>query len=144
MTIVKEKAEFRLRTEPFDRARVTAVGMESGEGEMIANDVYVKTCTWVDQRAGDCHMTGILTLRSDGSALWDCTTWTDSTHNKDVWHETLRVYNAQNQEIFGFGVWGSPPMDSPPNGGQYHWTNSSSFPPSLWDAATSATSQGEC
>ena len=89
-------------------------------------------------------MSGVPTLYSDGHAHWDATTWTDSTSHKDVWHESLRVYNAQNQELFGFGVWNSPDMDSPPNGGQYNWSKEGTFPSQFFDAATSARSEGSC
>src|SRR5579864_8072908 len=63
------------------------------------NDRHPKVFKWVDQRSGDCHMSGVLTIYPDGRARWDGTTWTDMTHNKDVWHETLRVLNSQNQEF---------------------------------------------
>jgi hypothetical protein len=106
--------------------------------------VYAKTFQWINQTAGDCHMSGVLTLYSNGQAHWDCTTWTDFTHTQDVWHETLRVKNAQGQELFGFGVWDSPKMDSPPNGGQYHWTEDGAFPPEFWAPAVQAISEAEC
>jgi len=103
-----------------------------------------KVFKWVDERAGNCHMSGVLTLYPDGRAHWDATTWTDSTHNKDFWHETLRVFNGQNQELFGFGVWNSPPMDSPPNGGQYNWSAEGNFPREFFDAASTVSSMGDC
>ncbi len=103
-----------------------------------------KVFQWVDQRAGDCHLSGTLTIYPDGHAHWDATTWTDSTHNKDYWHETLRVFNAQNQQLFGFGVWNSPPMDSPPNGGQYNWSAEGTFPRDFFDAISTANSAGNC
>jgi len=85
-----------------------------------------------------------LTVYPDGRAHWDATTWTDSTHNKDIWHETLRLLNSQNQELFGFGVWDSPPMDSPPNGGQYNWSRDGQFPKEFFDSVVTATSSGDC
>ena len=103
-----------------------------------------KVFRWVDQRAGDCHLSGVLTVFPGGHAHWDATTWTDSTHNKDVWHETLRVLNSQNQELFGFGVWDSPGMDSPPNGGQYNWSSEGNYPASFFDSIATAVSSGDC
>jgi hypothetical protein len=101
-----------------------------------------KVFQWVDQRSGDCHLSGVLTLHADGRARWEATTWTDSTHNKDYWNETLRVHNSQNQELFGFGVWDSPPMDSPPNGGQYRWSAEGRFSPRFFDVVSTTTSEG--
>lgn len=107
-------------------------------------DGNAKVFKWVDQRAGNCHLSGVLTLYPDGRAHWDGTTWTDSTHNKDIWHETLRVLNSNNQELFGFGVWNSPGMDSPPNGGQYNWAADGVFPKEFFDSIATATSSGDC
>ncbi len=111
---------------------------------LCAQDRNAKVFRWVDERAGNCHMSGVLTVYPDGRAHWDATTWTDQTHSKDVWHETLRVRNSQNQEIFGFGVWDSPFMDSPPNGGQYNWSKEGQFPKEFFDAIATATSAGDC
>jgi len=108
------------------------------------DDSNAKVFKWVDERAGDCHLSGVLTIYPDGRAHWDATTWTDSTHNKDVWHETIRVLNSQNQELFGFGVWDSPKMDSPPLGGQYNWSQEGQFPKEFFNIIATATSQGDC
>jgi len=32
-----------------------------------------KVFQWVDERSGDCHMSGVLTLYPDGHAHWDAT-----------------------------------------------------------------------
>lgn len=34
--------------------------------------------------------------------------WTDHNNSGNIWHETSKVLNSQNQELFGFGVWDSP------------------------------------
>jgi len=39
---------------------------------------------WVDQRAGDCHLSGTLRLHSDGHASFDATSWTDHSNSGDV------------------------------------------------------------
>jgi uncharacterized protein DUF6294 len=103
-----------------------------------------KVFKFIDQRAGNCHLSGVLTIYPDGRAHWDATTWTDSTHNKDIWHETLRVLNSQKQELFGFGVWDSPKMDSPPDGGQYNWVQEGGFPKQLFDSVDTVNSSGDC
>ena len=122
-----------------------AAGMLCGGRMMIAQESRApKVFEWVDQRSGDCHLSGVLTLYPDGRARWDATTWTDQTHNKDIWHETLRLLNSQGQELFGFGVWDSPPMDSPPNGGQYHWVKEGQFPREFFDAIATGNSAGSC
>lgn len=54
-----------------------------------------KRFEWLDQRAGDCHQSGVLTLYPDGRAVWSATTWTDHSNSGDVWHETLKVLNSQ-------------------------------------------------
>ena len=121
-----------------------APGLQVPSFSQEADSRPPKRFEWVDSRAGNCHLSGVLTLYPDGRAVWSATTWTDSTSNKDIWHTTLRVMDSQNQELFGFGVWDSPPMDSPPNGGQYNWSREGQFPPAFFDAATTATSQGAC
>jgi hypothetical protein len=104
-----------------------------------------KILEWDDQRAGDCHMTGVLTMYSDGSAHWQATTKTDHTSNKDVWHEyAINVQDANGTFLFGFGPWDSPRMDSPPNGGDYGWSDDGSFPPSLFDRIAKGTSSAAC
>jgi hypothetical protein len=101
-----------------------------------------KTYQFVDQRAGDCHLSGVLTLHSDGRAHWDATTWTDSSTFGDIWHSTLKVLDANNQELLGFGVWDSPIMY--PGGGQYHWTKDATFAPEFFNQVATATSEGSC
>ncbi len=113
-------------------------------GLVCAQDRDGKVFRFIDQRAGNCHLSGVLTIYPDGRAHWDATTWTDSTHNKDIWHETLRVLNSQKQELFGFGVWDSPGMDSPPNGGQYNWVKEGGFPKELFDSVDTVNSSGDC
>jgi hypothetical protein len=111
----------------------------------LGPDLATKTITWTDQRAGNCHMTGVLTMYSDGTAHWDATTKTDSTHNYDVWHEySIDIKDSQGTFLFGFGPWDSPHMNSPPNGGDYNWSDDGRFPPSLFDRVTQGTSNGAC
>jgi hypothetical protein len=58
--------------------------------------------------------------------------------------KVLRFTSSKNQELFGFGVWNSPPMDSPPNGGQYNWSAEGRFPPEFFDQVFTASSLGNC
>ncbi|HUA02078.1 MAG TPA: DUF6294 family protein [Candidatus Aquilonibacter sp.] len=123
-------------------AAATALSAHAPQDEH--NREAPKTFQWVNQRSGDCHLSGVLTLYPDGRAHWDATTWTDSTHNRDIWHETLQVVNASNQELFGFGVWDSPGMNSPPYGGQYNWSKDGTFPSEFFDQISAANSLGDC
>jgi len=100
-----------------------------------------KRFEWVDQRAGDCHQSGVLMLYRDGRAVWSATTWTDHSSSGDVWHETLKVLNSQNQELFGFGVWDSPRVWP---GDQGRWQMEGRFSPDFFDPIATATSGGSC
>jgi Family of unknown function (DUF6294) len=100
-----------------------------------------KRFEWLDQRAGDCHQSGVLTLYPDGRAVWSATTWTDHSNSGDIWHETLKVQNSQNQELFGFGVWDSPRVWP---GDQGRWQKEDRFSPAFFDQIASATSGGGC
>ena len=100
-----------------------------------------KRFEWVDQRTGDCHQSGALTLYPDGRAVWSATTWTDHSYSGDIWHETLEVVNSQNQELFGFGVWDSPRVWP---GDQGRWQKEGRFSPAFFDQVASATSGGSC
>ena len=121
--------------------------VKSKNGIKTAGIYSSVTFTWTDQRAGDCHMTGVLTLTSDGNAAWNATTKTDSTHSKDKWHESsIDIKDSSGAFLFGFGPWESPPMDSPPNGGNYNWNSAGTFSPTLLDRAATgtATSNASC
>ncbi|HVU44939.1 MAG TPA: DUF6294 family protein [Terracidiphilus sp.] len=96
---------------------------------------------WVDSRAGDCHLSGTLRLHPDGHAVFDATSWTDQSNTGDIWHATLHVYNAQKQELFGFGVWDSPRMFP---GSSYNWKKEGGFPAGLFDQVDSADLGGDC
>jgi hypothetical protein len=100
-----------------------------------------KNFEWVDVRAGDCHMSGVLTIYSNGQAHWRATTWTDHTTGGDIWHETLQVLNSQNQPIFGFGVWDSPRVFV---GDRADWEKDGTFGAPFFQNAATATSSGEC
>src|SRR5262249_12299202 len=71
----------------------------------VAEDIRTKVFTWGELRAGDCHqITGVLTLLSNGTGSWSCTTWTDHTHSGDVWHSTFNVLTAAGA---GSSTWAS-------------------------------------
>jgi hypothetical protein len=101
-----------------------------------------KSYSWVDQRAGDCHLTGALTLNSDGSANFAANSSTDSTHSGDVWHESISVFTAQHQLLFRFGIWNSPRMDD--GGAAYTWSANGSYPAPFYGLAATAESSGSC
>jgi hypothetical protein len=100
-----------------------------------------KDYTWVDQRSGDCHQSGVLTIFDHGYAIWSGSSKTDSTTFGDIWHATFEMRNANGQRLFGFGQWDSPIMYP---GSQYNWRRTATFPSHLFDAAASAVSLGEC
>ena len=100
-----------------------------------------KRFEWVDQRAGDCHLSGVLTLFPDGKARWAATSWTDHTVSGDIWHETLQVLDGQKHPLFGFGVWDSDRMFV---GDRDNWSKESTFPAGFFDNAAGAESSGSC
>jgi hypothetical protein len=112
------------------------------ERSILKESHAFKEYKWVDQRSGDCHISGILTLFDHGYAIWTASTKTDSSGTGDIWHESLAVVDSGNRRLFGFGVWDSPRMF--PNGSQYGWRNTSTFPQGFFDDAAGATSSGDC
>ena len=58
--------------------------------------------SWVDERAGDCHMSGVLTIFAM-VMIWAASTMTESTVSGD-WHESLEVLDADGRRLFGFDV----------------------------------------
>ncbi len=101
-----------------------------------------KQWTFVDERSGDCHMSGVLTIFSNGRAIWMSTTSTDSTNFADIWHVSFKVFNTQDQRLFGFGVWDSPGMRA--DGNQYFWKKTGEFPKALFDTAEKASADSSC
>ena len=95
----------------------------------------------MDQRNGDCHMSGILTLFDHGYAIWTASTKTDHTVAGDIWHEELEVVDSGGKRLFGFGVWDSPRMFE---GSQYNWKKTGTFPAGFLDPASDVISKGTC
>jgi hypothetical protein len=119
--------------------------MESPSPSTLDSNAKVyKTFQWINQQAGNGHMNGILYIYPDGHAHFDCTTWIVPSGSKVGWHEVIEVYDAGSKSLFKLGVWDSPPMDAPPDGGQYHWTTGGTFPAGSFNDAVSAKSTGTC
>ena len=69
----KLKAEGKQWERALETASVASKEERAGEAK-LREDVYAKTFQWIDQRAGNCHLSGVLTIYSNGHAHWDATT----------------------------------------------------------------------
>ena len=114
---------------------------EDHERSVLKQSHAFKEYRWIDEKAGDCHMSGILTIFDHGYAIWTASSKTDSRISGDIWHQSLEVRDSNNRRLFGFGVWDSPRMvpDS-----QYNWRTTSTFPPGFYQDAASAISSAAC
>lgn len=116
------------------------------KGAPLKNSLRLEGKKWqaINATAGDCHVSFIFIVYSDGHATFEAVTWTDFTHSKDVFNIWITVLDTQGVPVFGFGPWDSPPMDSPPAGGYYNWSKVGYFPPDLYAKTASATFGGRC
>ncbi len=91
--------------------------------------------TWGELRFGDCHqINGRLTLSSDGTGSWSCTTWTDHTHSGDNWQCHFDVLSGDGASLFNTPQFTSPRMDDGDPPSRYQWGNAFAFNPDLFDA----------
>ncbi len=100
---------------------------------------------WPEIGRGDCRQRGgRLTLYSDGTGFWSCTTWTYHTTTHDVWHCNFIIRSAQGAELFRTPRFSSPDMDDGNPPPEYHWGKPFVFNPDLFEAAKKGTAAQYC
>jgi len=114
---------------------------EDQERSVLKQSHAFKEFRWIDEKAGDCHTSGILTIFDHGYAIWTASSKTDKRFSEDIWRQTLEVRDSNNRRLFGFGVWDSPRMVSD---SQYNWRATSTFPPGFYRDAAMAFSSAAC
>ena len=117
-------------------------GDDDAELQSLRQSYRNKQWKFIGERAGDRHMTGVLTIFENGRAVWAGSSMTESTSFADIWHESIQVFDSEGRLLFGFGVWDSPGMQD--DGSHDFWKNYGEFPKGLFDLASKASSLGEC
>jgi hypothetical protein len=114
---------------------------EDQERSVLKQSHAFKEYRWIDEKAGECRLSGILTIFDHGYAIWTASSKTDRRFSEDIWHQSLEVFDSSNRRLFGFGVWDSPRMAAD---SQYNWRKTSTFPPGFYQDAVRAISSAEC
>lgn len=108
--------------------------------QLMASHQY-REITFVNESAGDCVMSGVLTLFDHGYAIWSTSTKTNKSTTGDIWHQSIEVSDSSNRRLFGFGQWDSPRMFV---GSEYNWRATGTFPAGFYGSIAGATSSASC
>jgi hypothetical protein len=108
-------------------------------------NVAVKTFTWGEIRAGDCHqIEGTLELRSDGTATFKCVTWTDSTHSGDYWWSGLLLQDHSEVTLHNEPYHKGPRMDDGHPSPRYRWSYDFHYDASKFNDITKVRQSSKC
>ena len=85
--------------------------------------------SWGSLHSGDGEQDGgVLTINSDGSASFTCTTLTYHTHSGDIWHASFTALDKNGAAYFTTPTFNSPRMNDGNPPPRYTWTAYFTFP----------------
>jgi len=96
----------------------------------------IKTATWGSLKVGDCaeEPGATLTLRSDGTASFECVTFTYSTHSGDYWWAAFQLQDKDNVTLHSEPFHKGPRMDDGHPPPRYRWGFAFKFDPAKFNA----------
>ena len=104
-----------------------------------------RSFSWVPLHSGDGQQNnGVLTINSDGSAVFSCTTLTYHTHSGDVWHASFTALDKNGAAYFTTPTFNSPRMNDGNPPPQYPWKAYFTFPAYDFSGIMSFTQHYSC
>ncbi len=129
--------------------KVTAITKSNpaeGNQEQVKPEGVVSTkFNWNPLHYGDGEQDGgVLTINSDGSASFTCTTLTYHTHTGDVWHASFTALDKNGAAYFTTPTFNSPRMNDGNPPPRYTWTAYFTFPAYDYSGIKSFTQHYSC
>jgi hypothetical protein len=108
--------------------------------------LLIKTAVWPQLFVGDCvEVAGAtLTLRSDGSASFECVTFTNHTHSGDHWWAGFLLQDKDGVTLHNEGYHEGPRMDDGNPPPRYRWSFNFNFNASIFNAITKVYYSYKC
>lgn len=111
---------------------------------VISGGIGNTAFTWSEIKEGNCHqIDGLLTLRSDGTAHFSCTLWTDKTRFGDAWRTNFSLnYPGGRWELMPWHQ--GPRMNDGCPSPRYDWEFDFTFPSSIYEGITKVSQNCGC